>query len=103
LKLDTIFNTPLKEGAKETTYDDVLEFLETVIKKAPKHTIVEELEGMAEHIVILERLLEEKDIDFGDEEFYKRKFKFGEEIEEEKRLFLLHFAGKIVKKESGVV
>ncbi len=99
---NSIFGAPLGE-IKEVTYDDVKEFIDTVLNKAPHHAIIEELEDTAEYIVILEKILEENGIDFSDDVVLEKKVENSAWVEDQKRLFLLHFAGKIVRKEGSVV
>ncbi len=98
----SIFGTPLDE-IKEVTYEDVKEFMDTVLNKAPHHAIIEELEDTAEYVVILEKILEENGIDFSDEVILEKKIENSAWVEDQKRLFLLHFAGKIVRREGSVV
>jgi len=97
-----IFGTELDE-IKEVTYEDVKDFMDTVLNKAPNYAIVEELENTAEYVVILEKILEEHGIDFSDDVLLQTKLENSSWVEDQKRLFLLHFAGKIVRKEGSVV
>ncbi|GEM_PF-1447616 len=97
-----IFGSELDE-IKEVTYEDVKEFMDTVLNKAPNYAIVEELENTAEYVVILEKILEEHGIDFSDDVILQTKLENSSWVEDQKRLFLLHFAGKIVRKEGSVV
>ena len=97
-----IFGSELDE-IKEVTYEDVKEFMDTVLNKAPNYAIVEELENTAEYVVILEKILEEHGIDFSDDVILQTKLENNSWVEDQKRLFLLHFAGKIVRKEGSVV
>lgn len=98
----SIFGSQIDE-AKEVSYEDVKEFMNTVLDKAPNYAIVEELENTAEYIVILEKILEENGIDFSDEVMTQKKIENSSWVEDQKRLFLLHFAGKIVRREGSVV
>ncbi len=98
----SIFGAPL-DGIKEVTYEDVKEFMDTVLNKAPNHAIIEELENTAEYVVILEKILEENGIDFSDEVILEKKIENSAWVDDQKRLFLLHFAGKIVRREGSVV
>ncbi len=98
----SIFGTDLGK-IKDVTYEDVKEFMNTVLNKAPNYAIVEELENAAEYIVILEKILEEHGIDFSDDVISQTKLDNSSWVEDQKRLFLLHFAGKIVRKEGSVV
>ncbi len=98
----SIFGTPLGE-IKEVTYEDVKDFMDTVLSKAPHTAIIEELENTAEYVVILEKILEENGVDFSDEVILEKKIENSAWVEDQKRLFLLHFAGKIVRKEGSVV
>ncbi|WP_022670161.1 hypothetical protein [Hippea alviniae] len=87
----------------ETTYEDVKEFVNTVLDKAPHYAIIEELESIAEYVVLIEKILDENGIDFSDEALYSKKAEDPRYVDEQKKLFLLHFAGKIVRKEGSVV
>ncbi len=87
----------------ETSYEDVKQFLNTVLNKAPHHAIIEELESIAEYVVLIEKILDEHGIDFSDEALYDKKIEDPRYVDEQKKLFLLHFAGKIVRKEGSVV
>ena len=100
--LGPIFNSPL-DDIKEPTYDDVRNFIDTMLTKAPHHIIIEEFENLAEYVVTLEKILDEHEIDFSDDVIYSKKMGSLKEIEDQKRLFLLHFAGKVVRKEGSVV
>ncbi len=100
--LDPIFESQL-EGVGETTYEDVKEFMDTLLTKSPHHIIIEEFEKIAEYVVLLEKILDEKEIDFSEDILYSKKAENFDEIEDQKRLFLLHFAGGIVRKESSTI
>ena len=97
--IDPFFEQSLEEGIKPIKYDDVLEFLETILKKGITTPVVEELEELAEYIISLEKLLEENKIAYDDEEMKRIKFDYEEEIKDKKQWFLLYLAGKIVKRE----
>ncbi len=99
---DSIFGASILDN-KDVSYEEVKDFMNTVLKKAPNYAIIEELESMAEYLVILERILEENGIDFSDEVILQQKIQNSSEVENQKRLFLLHFAGKIVRKEGSVI
>ncbi|AEA33849.1 DUF2018 family protein [Hippea maritima] len=99
--LDLIFTDPFEQSNAD--YEKVKEFVETVLDKAPHYAVVEELENVAEYVVLLEKLLEENGIDFSDETLQMKKYENTTEIDNQKRLFLLHFSGKIVRKEGAVV
>ncbi|WP_035587933.1 DUF2018 family protein [Hippea jasoniae] len=101
-KKDAIFGSPFSQIG-QASYEEVVEFIETVLNKAPHHAIIDELEKTAEYVVLLEKLLEENGIDFSDETLFAKKIENTAEIDNQKRLFLLHFAGKIVRKEGSVV
>ncbi len=97
--IDPFFEQDLEEGIKPIKYDDVLHFLEVILKKGVTHPIVEELEDIAEYIIMLEKLLEENSIAFDDEELKRVKFDYESEIKDKKQWLLLYFAGRIVKRE----
>ncbi len=97
--VDPFFEQNLEDGIKEITYDDVLGFLDVILKKGVRHAIVEELEDVAEYIISLEKLLEENKIAFDDNEMKRLKFDYESEIKDKKKWFLLYFASKIVKRE----
>ncbi len=97
--IDPFFEQSLEEGIKPIKYDDVLEFLETILKKGVTTPIVEELEELAEYIISLEKLLEENNIPYDVQEMKRVKFDYEDEIKDKKQWFLLYFAGKIVKRE----
>ncbi len=96
---DPFFEQSLEEGIKEITYDDVLDFLDVILKKGVRHAIIEELEDMTEYIISLEKLLEENKIAFDDSQMRRLKFDYENEIKDKKKWFLLYFASKIVKRE----
>ncbi len=97
--VDPFFKQDLEEGIKEITYEDVVNFLEVILKKGSHHAVIEELEDLTEYMIALEKLLEENRIAYDDEEIKKVKFDYEDEIKEKKKWFLLYFAGKIVKRE----
>ncbi|WP_025209909.1 DUF2018 family protein [Hippea sp. KM1] len=100
-QLDAIFTDPFDQP--KAGYEEVKQFVETVLDKAPHYAVVEELENVAEYVVLLEKLLEENGIDFSDEVLKEKKILNQAEVDDQKRLFLLHFSGKIVRKEGAVV
>ena len=102
MPLDPIFESP-SDGIKEVTYENVREFIDTVLTKEPHYTIIDEFENLAEYVVILEKILDENKINFSDDVIYSKKIDNLEEVEDQKRLFLLHFAGSIVGKESSTI
>ncbi len=97
--LDPFFEQSLEEGIKEITYDDVLDFLDVILKKGVRHAVIEELEDITEYIISLEKLLEENKIAFDEDEMKRIKFDYEDEIKEKRKWFLLYFASKIVKRE----
>ncbi len=97
--VDPFFEQSLEDGIKEITYNDVLDFLDVILKKGVRHSIIEELEDLTEYVISLEKLLEENKIAFDDNEIKRLKFDYEDEIKDKKKWFLLYFASKIVKRE----
>ncbi|MGB9755745.1 MAG: hypothetical protein ACPLXO_02570 [Desulfurella sp.] len=93
-----IFDEDL-EPVKEPTEEDVTEAIKMILDKAPKWTIIEELEEIAEYILILEKALQKNNIVVDKDDMNKIKFEDEEEFKKEKKWLLLHFVGKIIKKE----
>jgi hypothetical protein len=97
--IDPFFAQDLEKGIQPIKYDDVIEFLGVILKKGATHSIIEELEGISEYIIMLEKLLEENKIPFDDDELKRLKLDYEAEIKDKKQWLLLYFAGKIVKRE----
>ncbi len=97
--IDPFFEQDLEKGIQPISYDDVISFLEVILKKGVTHSIIEELEEVTEYIIKLEKLLEENKIAFDDKELKRLHFDYESEIKKKKQWFLLYFAGKIVKRE----
>jgi hypothetical protein len=87
------------EPVKEPTEEDVVDAINMILDKAPKWTIVEELEEIAEYVLILEKALQKNSIALDKTDMNKLKFEDEEEFKKEKKWLLLHFVGKIIKKE----
>ncbi|AHF98015.1 MAG: hypothetical protein ACP5PO_05645 [Desulfurella sp.] len=87
------------EPVKEPTQEDVVDAINMILDKAPKWAIVEELEEIAEYILILEKALEKNGIALDKNDMNEIKFEDEEEFKKEKKWLLLHFVGKIIKKE----
>jgi len=87
------------EPVKEPTEQDVIDSINMILDKAPRWTIVEELEEIAEYILILEKALQRNNIVLDKNDMNKLKFEDEEEFKKEKKWLLLHFVGKIIKKE----
>ncbi len=97
--MDPFFEQDLEEGIREISYEDVLRFLDVILKKGSHHAVIEELEDLVEYMISLEKLLEENRVGFDDDSIKRIKFDYEDEIKEKKKWFLLYFAGKIVKRE----
>ncbi len=57
------------------------------------------IEETAEYIVLLEKLLEENGIIVDDDLLKELKKRYFDELKEEKRRFLMQFAGEIIREE----
>lgn len=92
----------LKEGLdpiEEPTYQDVLDSLDMILEKGLRWAVIENLEATADYILALEKFLDEKKLVFDEDELKRIKIDYEKELKEEKKWFLLHFAGKIIKTE----
>lgn len=87
------------EPVKEPTYQDVLDSLDMVLQNAPKWAVKEEIENLAEYILTIEKLLEEHDIEITDEDMKRVQFDNEVELKESKKRLLMHFVGKIIRRE----
>lgn len=95
--MDNIFEYGLE--TKEPTYEDIVEKFMLVLDRGERDAIIGEIEKVAEHIVALERFLEDNNMDFTEEDVKKMKMQYLPDIEQRKKLFMLHFIGRIIKRE----
>ncbi len=84
---------------EEPTEEEVFDTITMILDRGSHSAIVEELEEIAEYILSLEHLLEEHGIEYDNNHLRRIKVEQGEEFNKEKKWLLLHFAGKIIKKE----
>ncbi|MCD6133610.1 MAG: hypothetical protein J7J16_04775 [Deltaproteobacteria bacterium] len=84
---------------KEPTYEDIIKKFMFVLDRGERDAIVGEIEKVAEYVVALERFLEDNNINFTEEDAEKIKMRYLPDIEHRKKLFMLHFVGRIIKRE----
>jgi hypothetical protein len=95
--MDNMFDYGLE--IREPTYEDIVEKFMLVLDRGKGATIVEEIEKIGEYIVALERFLEDNNMDFTEEDAERMKRQYLSDIEQRKKLFMLHLVGRIIKKE----
>ncbi len=96
-KMDGIFDYGSK--IKEPTYESIIEKFMLVLEMGKREIVIEEIEKMAEYIVALEKFLEDNNMDFTEEDAKKMKMQCLPDIEKRKKLFMLHFVGRMIKRE----